>query len=156
MEEENNVELENIYKAVESSDAILKIMCAIMNEEENIDAYQEKSPQEMYEIFTSIDSRFPNNQKASYDPSYIKFGQACMNGYDTFGVDFLKQLVKRTDNTQSLCIKGLIDLYTNMLIQNQHLALQLLPEEERIKYEKDLVNANDMTDEEFKESLKEE
>ena len=147
---------EQLADLASTADSIVKILCAIMNEEDDVDAYQDKTRDEMQEIFESINNRFPNNYKASLDPAYIRFGQACMNGYETFGIDFLKQLTKRNDQTISLCIKGLIDLYTNMLIQNQYLSLQLLPEEERVKYEKDLVNAEDMSDEEFKESLKEE
>ena len=73
----------------------------------------------MVEIIESINARFPNNDHVSYDPAYLRFGQACINGYNTFGIDFFKQLTKRTDSTQSLCFKGLIDMYMNMLVQNQ-------------------------------------
>lgn len=146
---ENNKELneqETINKA-QDADSIIKIICAIMNEEENIDEYENKPFEEMLDILKSISNRFPNNEKASYDPSYIKFGQACMNGYETFGIDFFKQLIKRTDSTQSLCYKGLIDLVENLIIQNQQIALMSLPEEERLKIEKDLINAKEDNDE---------
>lgn len=147
---------EDIQKQAREADAIVKIICAIMNEEENIDAYEEKQPEEMIDILKSISNRFPNNEKASVDPAYIKFGQACINGYNTFGIDFFKQLIKRTDSTQSLCYKGLIDLCVNMIIQNQQLALAQLSDEERRQVEKDLVNAEDMSDEEFDKKLNEE
>ena len=152
MEEKEMLEQDIQSQAIEA-DSVVKIICAIMNEEENIDAYEEKSIKDMQEIFNSVAIRFPNNDQASFDPSYVKFGQACMNGYATFGIDFFKQLSKRTDSTQSLCFKGLIDLYMNMLIQNQELALSLLTEEERLAIEKDLVNQEDKSDEEFLEQL---
>lgn len=156
MENKELKDEERLREEVKEADAVVKIICAIMNEEENIDAYEEKTPQEMMSILESISNRFPNNEKASLDPAYIKFGQACINGYNTFGIDFFKQLIKRTDSTQSLCYKGLIDMFTNMLIQNQQLALSMLDEDERLKIEKDLVNANEMSDEEFKNMYSEE
>ena len=134
---------------VKEADSVIKIICAIMNEEESVDAYEEKTPEEMVELLQSINTRFPNNEQASVDPAYLKFGQACLNGYYTFGIDFFKQLAKRTDSTQSLCYKGLIDLYTNMVIQNQQLALSMLPEDKRLEIEKDITNEQSMTDEEF-------
>ena len=45
-------------------------------------------------------------------------------------------------------------MYMNMLVQNQQLALSLLSDEEKMQIEKDLVNAEDMTDEEFLDTLK--
>lgn len=154
MEFNEETNKENMEHAAMEAIIIVKIMCAIMNEEEDIDAYEEKSKEEMAEIIESINTRFPNNDHASYDPAYLRFGQACINGYNTFGVDFFKQLSKRTDSTQSLCFKGLIDMYMNMLVQNQQLALALLSEEDKLKIEKDLVNAEEMTDEEFLDTLK--
>ena len=144
---ENNEEI--VQSSVREADSVVKIICAIMNEEESVDAYEEKTPEEMVELLQSINNRFPNNDRASVDPAYLKFGQACLNGYYTFGIDFFKQLIKRTDSTQSLCYKGLIDMYTNMVIQNQQLALSMLPEDERLAIEKDLSNEIDMTDEDF-------
>lgn len=144
---ENNEEM--VQSSVREADSVIKIICAIMNEEESVDAYEEKTPEEMIELLQSISNRFPNNDQASVDPAYLKFGQACLNGYYTFGIDFFKQLNKRTDSTQSLCYKGLIDLYTSMVIQNQQLALSLLSEDERIAIEKELTNENSMTDEDF-------
>ena len=77
---------------VKEADSVIKIICAIMNEEESIDAYEEKTPEEMVELLQSINTRFPNNEHASVDPAYLKFGQACLNGYYTFGIDFFKNL----------------------------------------------------------------
>ena len=154
MEFNEETNTENMEHAAIEAISVVKIMCAIMNDEEDIDAYEEKSKEEMVEIIESINARFPNNDHVSYDPVYLRFGQACINGYNTFGIDFFKQLTKRTDSTQSLCFKGLIDMYMNMLVQNQQLALSLLSDEEKMKIEKDLVNAEDMTDEEFLDTLK--
>ena len=146
MEFNEETNKENMEHAAMEAIIIVKIMCAIMNEE--------KSKEEMVEIIESINVRFPNNDHVSYDPAYLRFGQACINGYNTFGIDFFKQLTKRTDSTQSLCFKGLIDMYMNMLVQNQQLALSLLSDEDKLKIEKDLVNAEEMTDEEFLDTLK--
>ena len=145
---------EQLDNLVRNTDSVIKLLFAIMNEEEDIDAYYDKTPEEMSSIIELVDARFPEKQEASYDPLYTKFGQILLNGYNTFGIDFFKQLTKRTDSTQSLCFKGLIDMYMNMLVQNQQLALSLLSDEEKIKIEKDLVNAEDMTDEEFLDTLK--
>lgn len=144
---ENNEEI--VQSSVREADSVVKIICAIMNEEESVDAYEEKTPEEMVELLQSINNRFPNNDQASVDPAYLKFGQACLNGYYTFGIDFFKQLAKRTDSTQSLCYKGLIDMYTSMVIQNQQLALSMLPEDERLAIEKDLTNEDNLSDEDF-------
>lgn len=144
---ENNEEI--VQSSVREADSVIKIICAIMNEEESVDAYEEKTPEEMVELLQSINNRFPNNDQASVDPAYLKFGQACLNGYYTFGIDFFKQLAKRTDSTQSLCYKGLIDMYTSMVIQNQQLALSMLPEDERLAIEKDLTNEENLSDEDF-------
>ena len=144
---ENNEEI--VQSSVREADSVMKIICAIMNEEESVDAYEEKTPEEMVELLQSINNRFPNNDQASVDPAYLKFGQACLNGYYTFGIDFFKQLAKRTDSTQSLCYKGLIDMYTSMVIQNQQLALSMLPEDERLAIEKDLTNEENLSDEDF-------
>ena len=144
---ENNEEI--VQSSVREADSVIKIICAIMNEEESVDAYEEKTPEEMVELLQSINNRFPNNDQASVDPAYLKFGQACLNGYYTFGIDFFKQLAKRTDSTQSLCYKGLIDMYTSMVIQNQQLALSMLPEDERLAIEKDLTNEEGLSDEDF-------
>ena len=144
---ENNEEI--VQSSVREADSVIKIICAIMNEEESVDAYEEKTPEEMVELLQSINNRFPNNDQASVDPAYLKFGQACLNGYYTFGIDFFKQLAKRTDSTQSLCYKGLIDMYTSMVIQNQQLALSMLPEDERLAIEKDLTNEESLSDEDF-------
>lgn len=144
---ENNEEI--VQSSVREADSVIKIICAIMNEEESVDAYEEKTPDEMVELLQSINNRFPNNDQASVDPAYLKFGQACLNGYYTFGIDFFKQLAKRTDSTQSLCYKGLIDMYTSMVIQNQQLALSMLPEDERLAIEKDLTNEENLSDEDF-------
>lgn len=144
---ENNEEM--VQSSVREADSVIKIICAIMNEEDSIDAYEEKTPEEMVELLQSINNRFPNNDQASVDPAYLKFGQACLNGYYTFGIDFFKQLAKRTDSTQSLCYKGLIDMYTSMVIQNQQLALSMLPEDERLAIEKELTNEESMSDEDF-------
>ena len=113
-----------IKKGAVESDTVLKIMCAIMNEEESVDAYEDKTPEDIVDILKSINVRFPNNEKASYDPAYIRFAQACLNGYNTFGIDFFKQLTKRLDSTQSLCFKGLIDVYNNSLIDNIMIILE--------------------------------
>ena len=144
---ENNEEM--VQSSIREADSVIKIICAIMNEEDSVDAYEEKTPEEMVELLHSINNRFPNNDQASVDPAYLKFGQACLNGYYTFGVDFFKQLAKRTDSTQSLCYKGLIDMYTSMVIQNQQLALSMLPEDERLAIEKELTNEESMSDEDF-------
>lgn len=144
---ENNEEI--VQSSIREADSVIKIICAIMNEEESVDAYEEKTPDEMVELLQSINNRFPNNDQASVDPAYLKFGQACLNGYYTFGIDFFKQLAKRTDSTQSLCYKGLIDMYTSMVIQNQQLALSMLPEDERLAIEKDLTNEESLSDEDF-------
>ena len=86
---------------------------AIMNEEDDIDSYYDKTPEEMSNIIKLVDSRYPEKTEASYDPVYTKFGQVLLNGYNTFGIDFLKLLARRTDETPRLCYKGLLDIYTN-------------------------------------------
>lgn len=132
------MEKEILDEKVMEADSVVKIICAIMNEEEDINAYEGKNPDEIVDLLKNISNRFPDNQQASYDPAYIKFGQAVLNGYGTFGIDFLKQLEKRTDKTISLCFKGMIDLYYNMLIENQELALSQLSEEDRKEIIEDL------------------
>ena len=94
-----------------------------MNEEDDIDAYYEKTPEEMSDIIKLVDARFPEKQEASYDPLYTKFGQILLNGYNTFGIDFLKLLAKRTDEVPRYCYKGMIDIYNNSLIANEELAV---------------------------------
>lgn len=150
---ENEEVKEEIVNGVQEADVVAKILCAIMNEEDDVEEYLDKTSEELVDILKMISARYPNNNQASYDPAYTKFGQVVMNGFNTFGIDFLKVLNKRRDDISSLCIKGLIDMYTNMLVQNQILALNQLPEEERIKIMKDLSNAENMSDEEFVDSL---
>lgn len=136
------------------SDSILKIIAAIMNEEKDIDAYSDKGPSEMIDILNILKARYPNIKKASYDPTYIKYGQACLTGYSSFGVDFLNLLANRQDEVKAVCYKGLIDLIENLLVTSQYETLNSLDEEERTDIEKNLVNAEKMTDSEFKEVLK--
>ena len=131
-----------------------------MNEEEDIDAYYDKTPEEMSSIIELVDARFPEKQEASYDPLYTKFGQILLNGYNTFGIDFLKLLARRTDEVPRYCYKGMIDIYNNSLIANEELTAILkkliddLSEgntEAAIKLAKDIKNgyAEDLSDEEF-------
>ena len=84
MEFNEETNIENMEHAAMEAISVVKIMCAIMNDEEDIDAYEEKSKEEMVEIIESINARFPNNDHVSYDPAYLRFGQACINGYNTF------------------------------------------------------------------------
>lgn len=151
MEEKVNYE-DEIIKA----DSVIKALVAIMNEEEDIDAYMDKTPEEMQDIFNLLVARYPDNIVASYDPKYTMFGQVCLNGYHTFGIDFLKVLLKRVDSIPNICIKGLIDIIENLMIENQQLVLETLPEEERIKIMKNLANEEELTDEEFKNKLNKE
>ena len=110
---------------VRESDSIIKLLFAIMNEEEDIDAYYDKTPEEMVDIIKLVDARYPEKQEASYDPLYTKFGQILLNGYNTFGIDFLKLLAKRTDEVPRYCYKGMIDIYNNSLIANEELSVLL-------------------------------
>jgi hypothetical protein len=111
----------------------------------------------MADIVKLVDARFPDKKEASYDPMFAQFGQICLNGYHTFGVDFLKLLSRRTDDIPEISYKGLIDLVENLMIENQDLAMKLmidkLPEEKRIEIMKSLSDKEDMTDEEFLEYL---
>lgn len=145
---------------VASSDSVVKTLFAIMNEEDDIDAYYDKTPEEMTDIIKLVDARFPEKKEASYDPLYTKFGQVLLNGYNTFGIDFLKLLARRTDEVPRYCYKGLIDIYNNSLIANEELAalvrkfvLDLADEktEEVIKFAKEIKNGlqENMSDEEF-------
>lgn len=148
------MEEKDIEQLVPKADTVLKIMCAIMNDEEDINEYESYGPAQMNEIFNSINARFPETKLLSFDPMYTLYGQACLNGYNTFGVDFFRQLSRRVDDVQIMCYKGLVDIVTNYIIQSEHDALAKLPEEERIKIEKELVNFTG-TDEEFKKKLEE-
>ena len=145
---------------VRNTDSVIKLLFAIMNEEEDIDAYYDKTPEEMSSIIELVDARFPEKQEASYDPLYTKFGQILLNGYNTFGIDFLKLLARRTDEVPRYCYKGMIDIYNNSLIANEELTAILkkliddLSEgntEAAIKLAKDIKNgyAEDLSDEEF-------
>lgn len=117
------MEKEQLDYLVASTDSVIKILFAIMNEEDDIDAYYEKTSEEMSDIIKLVDARFPEKQEASYDPLYTKFGQILLNGYNTFGIDFLKLLAKRTDEVPRYCYKGMIDIYNNSLIANEELAV---------------------------------
>ena len=119
MEDNSNVDYS---KELALSTQVLKYLFAIMNEEEDIDAYYEKSPAEMSDVISLVSARFPEKRVASYDPAFTTFGQVCLNGYDTFGIDFIKALLKRTDEVPNLCIKGLLDIIKNLMVQNQELA----------------------------------
>ncbi len=151
---------EQLDNLVRNTDSVIKLLFAIMNEEEDIDAYYDKTPEEMSSIIELVDARFPEKQEASYDPLYTKFGQILLNGYNTFGLDFLKLLARRTDEVPRYCYKGMIDIYNNSLIANEELTAILkkliddLSEgntEAAIKLAKDIKNgyAEDLSDEEF-------
>ena len=151
---------EQLDNLVRNTDSVIKLLFAIMNEEEDIDAYYDKTPEEMSDIIRLVDARFPERQEASYDPLYTKFGQILLNGYNTFGIDFLKLLARRTDEVPRYCYKGMIDIYNNSLIANEELTAILkkliddLSEgntEAAIKLAKDIKNgyAEDLSDEEF-------
>ena len=151
---------EQLDNLVRNTDSVIKLLFAIMNEEEDIDAYYDKTPEEMSSIIELVDARFPEKQEASYDPLYTKFGQILLNGYNTFGIDFLKLLAKRTDEVPRYCYKGMIDIYNNSLIANEELTAILkkliddLSEgntEAAIMLAKDIKNgyAEDLSDEEF-------
>ena len=151
---------EQLDSLVRNTDSVIKLLFAIMNEEEDIDAYYDKTPEEMSDIIRLVDARFPEKQEASYDPLYTKFGQILLNGYNTFGIDFLKLLARRTDEVPRYCYKGMIDIYNNSLIANEELTAILkkliddLSEgntEAAIKLAKDIKNgyAEDLSDEEF-------
>ena len=151
---------EQLDNLVRNTDSVIKLLFAIMNEEEDIDAYYDKTPEEMSSIIELVDARFPEKQVASYDPLYTKFGQILLNGYNTFGIDFLKLLARRTDEVPRYCYKGMIDIYNNSLIANEELTAILkkliddLSEgntEAAIKLAKDIKNgyAEDLSDEEF-------
>ena len=151
---------EQLDNLVRNTDSVIKLLFAIMNEEEDIDAYYDKTPEEMSDIIRLVDARFPEKQEGSYDPLYTKFGQILLNGYNTFGIDFLKLLARRTDEVPRYCYKGMIDIYNNSLIANEELTAILkkliddLSEgntEAAIKLAKDIKNgyAEDLSDEEF-------
>ena len=150
--EEEKVEV-NYDKEVIQADAVAKYLFAIMNEEDDIDAYYDKTPEEMSDVCKLVLARFPEAKVTSYDPAFATFGQVCLNGYHTFGIDFLKLLVKRTDEIPRICIKGLIDIIENLMIENQTLALQSLPEEERIKIMKSLSDEEELKDEDVLNKL---
>ena len=114
---------EQLDSLVRNTDSVIKLLFAIMNEEEDIDAYYDKTPEEMSDIIRLVDARFPEKLEASYDPLYTKFGQILLNGYNTFGIDFLKLLARRNDEVPRYCYKGLIDIYNNSLIANEELAV---------------------------------
>lgn len=152
MEEKTN-EI-NYEKEVVQADQVAKYLFAIMNEEDDLDVYYDKTPAEMEEIVKLVLARFPDKTVASYDPSFTTFGQVCLNGYNTFGIDFLKALLKRTDEIPRICVKGLIDIIENLMIENQQLALDQLPEEEQVKIMKSLANSEDLSDEEFLNKLR--
>ena len=114
---------EQLDNLVRNTDSAIKLLFAIMNEEEDIDAYYDKTPEEMSDIIRLVDARFPEKLEASYDPLYTKFGQILLNGYNTFGLDFLKLLARRSDEVPRYCYKGLIDIYNNSLIANEELAV---------------------------------
>ncbi|MBO7614979.1 MAG: hypothetical protein J6T15_04725 [Bacilli bacterium] len=138
--EEIKTEGKDYEEEVRLSALVIKYLCAIMNEEEDIEAYSDKTPEETVDIWNSILARYPDNTMASLDPMYTILGQVCMNGYKTFGIDFLKVLVNRKDETPKLCIKGLIDYIDNLLVQNEFIALDSLPEEEREKVMRDFLS----------------
>ena len=151
---------EQLDNLVRNTDSVMKLLFAIMKEEEDIDAYYDKTREEMSSIIELVDARFPEKQEASYDPLYTKFGQILLNGYNTFGIDFLKLLARRTDEVPRYCYKGMIDIYNNSLIANEELTAILkkliddLSEgntEAAIKLAKDIKNgyAEDLSDEEF-------
>ena len=151
---------EQLDNLVRNTDSVIKLLFAIMNEEQDIDAYYDKTPEEMSDIIRLVDARFPEKQEASYVPFYTKFGQILLNGYNTFGIDFLKLLARRTDEVPRYCYKGMIDIYNNSLIANEELTAILkkliddLSEgntEAAIKLAKDIKNgyAEDLSDEEF-------
>ncbi len=146
--EEENKEV-NYETEIVKADQVVKYLLAVMNEEEDIDVYYDKTPEEMKDVLKLVVARFPDKTVASYDPSFTTFGQMCLNGYHTFGIDFLKALVKRTDEIPRICIKGLIDIIENLMIENQQLALSQLTEEERIKVMKELSDDSELTDEEY-------
>lgn len=145
---------------VASSDSVVKTLFAIMNEEDDIDVYYDKTPEEMTDIIKLVDARFPEKKEASYDPLYTKFGQVLLNGYNTFGIDFLRLLARRTDEVPRYCYKGLIDIYNNALIANEELAvlvrkfvLDLADEkvDDAIKFAKEIKAGlqEDLSDEEY-------
>lgn len=154
------METEKMDNLVRSADSVIKILFAIMNEEEDIDAYLDKTPEEMASIISLVAARYPEKQVASYDPLFTKFGQILLNGYNTFGIDFLKLLAGRNDMVPRLCYKGLIDIYNNSLIANEELTalLKKLVDdlsgdkvEEAVKLAKDIKSglSEDLSDEEF-------
>lgn len=145
---------------VQKSSSVVKMLFAIMNEEEDIDIYGDKSPEEMTDIVKLVDARYPEKEMASYDPMYTLFGQVLLNGYNTFGLDFLRLLSKRNDSVPIFCYKGLMDIYTNSLISCEELSVLVkkfvtdLTEgkvEEATKLATDIMNNvhGDMSDEEF-------
>ena len=117
------MENEQLDTLVKNTDSVIKLLFAIMNEEEDIDAYYDKTPEEMSDIIKLVDARYPEKYEASYDPLYTKFGQILLNGYNTFGIEFLKLLAKRTDEVPRYCYKGMIVIYNNALISNEELAV---------------------------------
>ena len=143
----------NYDKELRQADQVAKYLFAIMNEEDDLDVYYDKTPEEMQEVVKLVLARFPDKMMASYDPAFTTSGQVCLNGYHTFGVDFLKALLKRTDEIPRICVKGLIDIIENLMIENQQMALEQLPEEERIKIMKSLADDEELTDEEFLDKL---
>lgn len=157
---------EQLDTLVRNTDSVIKLLFAIMNEEDDIDAYYDKTPEEMSDIIKLVDARYPEKQVASYDPLYTKFGQILLNGYNTFGIDFLKLLSKRTDEVPRFCYKGMIDIYNNSLLANEEITVLLkkfvddLSEgkvDEAIKLATDIKTnlSEELSDEEFIEKNKE-
>jgi len=151
---------EQLDNLVRNTDSVIKLLFAIMNEEEDIDAYYDKTPEEMSDIIKLVDARFPEKKEASYDPLYTKFGQILLNGYNTFGIDFLKLLARRTDEVPRYCYKGIIDIYNNSLIANEELAVLVKKfvddlstdnVDEAVKLAKEIKSGlkEDLTDEEY-------
>ena len=146
----------NFDKEFIEADRVAKYLFAIMNEEEDIDAYYDKTPDEMGDLVKLVLARYPEKVVASYDPAFTTFGQVCMNGYHTFGIDFLKALLRRTDEIPNICVKGLIDIIENLMIENQNIALKSVSEKERIEIMKSLSNEEELSDEEFLNKLQKE
>ena len=151
---------EQVDNLVRNTDSVIKLLFARMNEEEDIDAYYDKTPEEMSDIIKLVDARFPEKKEASYDPLYTKFGQILLNGYNTFGIDFLKLLARRTDEVPRYCYKGIIDIYNNSLIANEELAVLVKKfvddlstdnVDEAVKLAKEIKSGlkEDLTDEEY-------
>lgn len=149
---------EVLNSRIAQANSIVKILFAIMNEEDDIDAYAEKTPEEMTDIVKLVDARFPEKKVASYDPVYTLFGQIFRNGYNTFGIDFMKNLLRRTDEAPSLCYKGLNDIIENLEIMQDKMEtiisvlLKLIieaPDEDRIAFKQAMESGQELSDIEF-------